>query len=237
MIHVLVTADTVIRDMLMNDYQFHAHATELDVYQSKGTILIYRKELTPSVISEAIDTFFAEKIWIVSPSRLVSTDHEIGDIIMPNVFLAYDHEIDTVDFNTTNRDNFLHDPLFLHHYEEQSDLDFETFGLSIGGICVTKNDGMDLIEREQIEFAYSADSVDESCYFLIEAAQKLGRAEDVYPVLAIINKDATSEEKAKIIKNIPPVLVYLQSQLSSDVSDLTVIADIDDDFTNEPDEF
>ena len=115
---------------------------------------------------------------------------------MPNVFLAYNHEIDTVEFSRTNRDNFLHDPLFLQHYEEQSDLNFDSFGLSIGGICVTKEDGMNDIDREQIEFAYSADSVDEACYFLIAEAQKLNRSEDVYPVLAIVGQNSSDEEKA-----------------------------------------
>lgn len=132
----------------------------------------------------------------MSISRIVSTDHELGDIVMPNVFLAYNHEIDTVEFSRTNRDNFLHDPLFLQHYEEQSDLNFDSFGLSIGGICVTKEDGMNDIDREQIEFAYSADSVDEACYFLIAEAQRLNRSEDVYPVLAIVGQNSSDEEKA-----------------------------------------
>ncbi len=127
MIHVLITSDTIIRDMLVNEYQFHPHATDAGVFQTKGTILIFRTKLKPSVISEAINSYFAEKIWIISPSRIVSTDHEVGDIVMPNVFLAYDNEIDEVEFDKSNRDNFLHDPLFLKHYEEQSDLNFETF--------------------------------------------------------------------------------------------------------------
>lgn len=242
MIHVLITSDAIIRDMLVNEYQFHAHATEPGAFQSKGTIMLYREKLEAAVISDAIDTFFAEKIWIISPARVVSTDHELGDIIMPNVFLAYDHEIDSVEFNRTNRDAFLHDPLFLHHYEEQSDLNFETFGLSIGGICVTKNDGMDNIDREQIEFAYSADCVDETCYFLVEAAKKLGREEDVYPILAIVGQESTVEDQARIIKNIPPVLIYLQSRIAgadgedtemmtlADVPDDDYEPDVDDDF-------
>lgn len=230
MIHVLVTADTIIRDLLVNEYEFHPHPTDAGVYQSKGTILLYRAKLEPAVISEAFTDYSAEKIWIISPSRIVSTDHELGDIVMPNVFLAYDHEIDAVEFDETNRDDFLHDPLFLKHYEEQSDLNFETFGLSIGGICVTKADGMNDISREQIEFAYSADSVDEVCYFLIAEAKRLNRSEDVYPVLAIVSQDSTDEETAKIIKNIPPVLIYLQQKLSGEDTGIINLTETDDDF-------
>lgn len=166
------------------------------------------------MISKAFTEYSADKIWIISISGIVSTDHEPGDIVMPNVFLAYNHEIDEVEFNKTNRDDFLHDPLFLKHYEEQSDLNFDSFGLSIGGICVTKEDGIRDFDREQIDFAYCADSVDEACYFLIAEAKRLERSEDVYPVLAIVGQHSSEEEKAKIIKNIPPVVAYLQQKTS-----------------------
>jgi hypothetical protein len=230
MIHVLVTSDAVIRDLLVDGYRFHAHATDIAVFQAKGTILVYREKLEPKIISEIIDRYYADKIWIIGTSRIVSTDHQLGDIVMPNVFLAYDHAIDTVEFDGSNRDDYLHDPLFLKHYEEQADLNFETFGLSIGGICVTKGDGMDGIDREQIEFAYSADCLDGVCYFLIEEAKRLGRDEDVYPVLAIVGQDSSPEDTARAIKNIPPVLIYLQSKISGEDSDIIALEHADDDF-------
>ncbi len=141
---------------------------------------------------------------------------------MPNVFLRYSHEIDSVEFDRTNRDEFLSDPLFLHHFEEQSDIDFETFGLSIGGICVTKSDGMDDTDREQLEFAYSADCVDEICYSLIESAIKIDRAEDVYPVLIIMGSESTELDQRSLAKNIAPVIDYLQTALNHDGEDSTI---------------
>ncbi len=131
MIHVLITSDASIRDLLIGEYDLHTHPTDSCVYQSQGVILIYNPKLVPDMISKAFTEYSADKIWIVSISGIVSTDHEPGDIVMPNVFLAYNHEIDEVEFNKTNRDDFLHDPLFLKHYEEQSDLNFDSFGLSI----------------------------------------------------------------------------------------------------------
>ncbi len=89
---------------------------------------------------------------------------------------------------------------------------------------------MNNIDREQIEFAYSADLVDEICYFLIEEAKRLGRDEDVYPILAIVNQDSSQEDHIKIFKNIPPVLIYLQSKISGEDSDIIALADADDDF-------
>lgn len=185
MIHVIITQNQHIRDILVVEYGLN-RIENLETYQLNGIILVYRESLDESVISHVIEEYVADTIWIVDAARVISNEHELGDIIMPNVFLRYDHEIDGVEFNKENQDSFLHDPLFLHHYEEQSDLDFESFGLSIGGITVTKQDGMDSVEREQVEFAYSADCIDEICYPLIAAASKLDRAESVYPVLAII---------------------------------------------------
>ena len=213
MIHVLLTQDTSIREILISEYGLN-RIQNLETYKSGEIILVYRETLDPSIISHVIEEYAAEKIWIIGSSRVVSNEHELGDIIMPNVFLPYDHEIDAVEFDRENQDAFLHDPLFLHHYEEQSDLDFESFGLSIGGICVTKWDGMDSVEREQVEFAYSADCIDEISYPLVLAAEKIDRKEDIYPVLLIVGRDSDTEEMIRLIKNIHPVLVYLQTKMS-----------------------
>lgn len=185
MIHVIITQNQCIRDVLVTEYGL-SRVENMETYRSNGIIVVYRESLDETIISHVIEEYVADTIWIVGVARVVSNEHELGDIVMPNVFLKYDHEIDGVEFNKENQDSFLHDPFFLHHYEEQSDLDFESFGLSIGGIAVTKQDGMDSVEREQVEFAYSADCIDEICYPLIAAADKLDRAESVYPVLAII---------------------------------------------------
>jgi hypothetical protein len=216
MIHLLLTQSTAIRDACIAHYGLHPHATDNHTFQSGGTILVFRDTLTPEILHEVTEAYVAEKIWVLVPSRIVSTEHEIGDIVMPNVFLRYSHEIDEVEFTRNNRDEYLSDPLFLHHFEEQSDLDFETFGLSIGGICVTKEDGMDGCEREQLEFAYSADCIDEVCYPLIESAIRQERAEDVYPVLIIMGSEASQEEQQLLAKNAPPVIAYLQSFFEHD---------------------
>ena len=137
------------------------------------------------------------------------------------MFLKYETPIETTEFTKENRDAYLHDPLFLTHFEIQNDLDFENFGVSIGGICVSKSDGIESYEREKVDIAYSADCIDTLCYDLISVARDLGRSEDVYPVLIIAGED----DEAKSHSHLLHVLDFLQS--SRDLTSLT--PDTDDD--------
>lgn len=163
-----------------------------------------------------ITAYNPDKIWILAEGRLVDNEHQVGDIIMPNVFLRANHEIDGVEFTKANQDAYLHDPLFLRHFERQSDMDFEKFGLSVGGICVTSPEGMDIPTREQLEFAYQADCVDEVSYEIIDAARRLERSEIMYPVLLITEANMLPERLALIAQNIAPVINYIQSDTTND---------------------
>jgi hypothetical protein len=83
----------------------------------------------------------------------------------------------------------------LTHYEQQTDVDFELFGLSIGGINVTKNDGLDDVSKESVEFAYSADSVDSILYFLVQEAITAGCSEQFFPLVLVLDGSMGEEKK------------------------------------------
>lgn len=227
MIHLFLTNSELLRDAAIAHYELGPAPLAESTYRRNDIILIYRAELTAEVLVHGLDHFVPGTIWILAESRLVSTDHQIGDVVLPNVFLHYNHEIDGVEFTRTNRDEFLEDPLFLHHFDEQADLDFEHFGVSIGGITVTKPDGMDAVDREQLEFAYSADCVEEVCYPIIREALSLDRAEDVFPVLVIMDRDSDPEQALRYARNALPVVDYLKDVATAN-ADSTVV--LDDDF-------
>ncbi len=50
---------------------------------------------------------------------------------------------------------------FLENYEEQEDYDFETFGLSVGGVCVSAEGEISDETLVEIASEYGADIVDE----------------------------------------------------------------------------
>jgi hypothetical protein len=211
MIHVLLTHDPVLRDAAIAHFSMTEKEDEPGVYQKQDKILLWSSDRPEELVEKAFNEYAAERVWILSEARSISTEHQVGDIVLPNTFLMYDRVIEQTDFNKDNRDSFLHDALFVSHYDEQSDLDFETFGLSIGGITVTKTEGLDDIVPEQVDFAYSADCVDPVSYPLLLAAKKLDRSEDVYPALAITEKGLSSEQSGAIYSHLFHVLEYLQA--------------------------
>ncbi|MFZ4461745.1 MAG: hypothetical protein ACOYN2_04400 [Patescibacteria group bacterium] len=230
MIHVFVTHDARIRDAAMAHFGLVEKMNASGVYQKLERILLWTESSPESLIERAFGEFAAGQVWILSSANVVSTEHEVGDIVLPNVFLPYDAAIESTSFTKENRDAFMRDPLFLSHYDEQDDIDFETFGLSIGGITVTKADGMSAELQEQVDFAYSADCVDPVTYPMILAAKKLERSEEVYPVLAMVKYDGQPEENAKIFGHLFHVVEFLQSPISQDD---TVEVDLDDGFDDE----
>ena len=62
--------------------------------------------------------------------------HEMGDVIVPNVFLSYDSTLEKVEITKANRDTLIKNPRFLTTFDEQKDYYVEDYGLSVGGIVV-----------------------------------------------------------------------------------------------------
>lgn len=93
---------------------------------------------------------------------------------------------------------------------------------------------MDGVDREKIEFAYSADCIDENMYSLIETAQQRKLEENIYPVLLIAGSESTETEILQLCKHIPPVITYLGGvSIGSDVSSELSVDDDEDDSDDE----
>lgn len=84
-------------------------------------------------------------------------------------------------------------PIFLEHYPIQGDYDFESFGLSVGGIHVSGEWNTESEDfRIRLRIVYENDTFDSLIYPFVEAAQKQGIQEKVYPVAYIWTEDKTA---------------------------------------------
>ncbi|HRI36213.1 MAG TPA: hypothetical protein PK765_04000 [bacterium] len=113
----------------------------------------------------------------------VSSDHETGDVVLPNVILPPD-----------SSDGQALPPIFLDLYPDQDDLLYEdSFGLSIGGIALDavlldkpSEEDMNRLRSSQ------ADAILDRLYSIV-ATHRVGGYESVFlPVLALRKRDSRS---------------------------------------------
>lgn len=90
-------------------------------------------------IALAMETYQAEHIYICALGYSVDMIHEIGDVIVPNVFLSYNPAIETQVVDRSNQDILWESARFLTFFEEQKDYYVEEYGLSLWGIIVDKS--------------------------------------------------------------------------------------------------
>jgi hypothetical protein len=133
------------------------------VYQKADWILIFSREHDIDVILPTIlDLWDPDRIYLPYLGRSIDMMHEIGDVILPNVFIPYtqseaqDIEDDAITAISGAR--------FLEIYDEQKDYYVEDYWLSLGGIVVEKtpNDpelNTDLMRTYEADI-YIEDSLD-----------------------------------------------------------------------------
>lgn len=92
MIHAILTGDHLLKETLIESFSLHAHPTDENVWQKNELILIF-SDKPQEKIEQAILSYNPEKIWSVSPGYAISTEHRLGDIVLPNVFLPYDEKV------------------------------------------------------------------------------------------------------------------------------------------------
>lgn len=143
-----------------------------------------------------------EKIFLVDVARSVDMTHEIGDIILPNVFFHYNPQIAEVELSRDNRDSLMGSAEFLEVFEEQKDYYVEDFGLSIGGILVS-NVPTDPDLNDKLMTVYEADAYSEWDTSEMVSIMK----ENLIPTLALIGI-----ESGKIPKNITKMPLTLVAE-------------------------
>ena len=111
------------------------HSTDSVTFYQKNNYIFVFSENTP------IRDLY-EKIILTDVGRSVDVDHEVGDIILPNIFFSFQKEILETEITSENRDNLIGKAKFLEIFDEQKDYFVEDYGLSVGGIIVenTPND-------------------------------------------------------------------------------------------------
>lgn len=112
--------------------------------------------------------------------RSIDTEHEIGDIILPNVFFECNTKVCTTEITKENRDDFVQNPIFLEIFDQQKDYYVEDFGLSIWGIAVSKTISWDE-HNDALMMAYAGD-----VYFEENLDDSIALAQDEHtPVLLL----------------------------------------------------
>lgn len=151
------------------------------------------------VLASVVEEFIPDTVFFLSESYPVSDEKKTGDIILPNVFFAYNPAIKDTEITADNRDTFLTHALFLENYDMQNDYDFESFGLSVGGINVSGIwDTQDEDFRTRLRLVYETDIFDADMFAFVTEAQRLGIEKKIYPMGIILSED-TATNSANVL--------------------------------------
>ena len=109
--------------------------------------------------------------------------------------------------------------MFLENYEEQEDYDFETFGLSIGGVCVSTGKELDEETLMKISSEFGADLVDERGIDAVSG----GLTDDefvIYPIYGvtdgIVGNDDEDVKESAVANNMAAVFRFLEDSFANE---------------------
>lgn len=139
MLRVLASSDSTLRDALVSTLSLEKKedTSHVVTYRKWEWIFVYfAHPITPEDMTWIAESFFPDRVYLPYFGYSIDVMHEIGDVIVPNVFLSYDLSLKDSDITKENRDTFSKNPRFLEIFAEQKDYYVEDFGLSVGGIVV-----------------------------------------------------------------------------------------------------
>lgn len=166
--------------------------------------------------------YLPERLYYASFGTSATSERYAGDVVLPNAFIPYGGTDDE------------EEAVFLENYEEQEDYDFETFGLSIGGVCVSTGKELDEETLMKIASEYGADLVDENGL----AAVSAGISDEefvIYPIYGVVdgivgNDDEDVKEEA-VAGNMAAVFRFLEDSFANENDDGNEADDEDDEVT------
>lgn len=139
MLRVLASSDSSLRDALVS-------ALSLEKKEETPHVVTYKKwewifvffprPIMPVDMTWIAESFLPDRVYLPYFGYSVDVMHEIGDVIVPNVFLSYSESLKDREITKENRDTLAENPRFLEVFDEQKDYYVEDFGLSVGGIVV-----------------------------------------------------------------------------------------------------
>ena len=91
------------------------HSTDSVAFYQKNNYIFVFSENTPirDLYEMTIQEYQPEKIILTDVGRSVDVDHEVGDIILPNIFFSFQKEILETEITSENRDNLIGKAKFL----------------------------------------------------------------------------------------------------------------------------
>ena len=98
--------------------------------------LALKMPLSLDIVEWMAATYLPERAYFPYFGYSIDMVHEIGDVIVPNVFLPYDTSLSHAEITKENRDTLVRNPRFLDTFSEQKDYYVEDYGLSVWGIIV-----------------------------------------------------------------------------------------------------
>lgn len=142
MLSAIIVDTPELRDTFANTLHLEKKPSEnprMHVYKRAHWILIFAEWVdVTEVVDWAIADYNPEKIYLPFFALSIDLTHEIGDVVLPNVFFHYDDRLSDITLDEENRDQFLGQAEFLEIYDEQKDYYVEDYGLSVGGIVVDR---------------------------------------------------------------------------------------------------
>ncbi|MDD2916363.1 MAG: hypothetical protein PHH70_00770 [Candidatus Gracilibacteria bacterium] len=194
MLHTVIVQNPVIFDLIQK--QIDAKRAPLshiscEVY-AYGNIRIVGKfsGSASDILSIMISEFNPDTVFFLSESYPVSDEKFAGDIILPNVFFSHNPEMGTTDGAKQLDASQISSPVFLEHYPLQGDYNFDSFGLSVGGIHVSGNWDQGLEDfRIQLRLAYENDTFDSELYSFVHTAKTPSILEKIYPIAYIATEN------------------------------------------------
>lgn len=135
MLSVIASSDISLRDAFAKILAFeHLEDTAFaSVFRKANRIFItFNTPITDDHVSWIASEFLPDRLYLPFTSYAIDMVHEIGDVIVPNVFFSYDPRLKSAELDEQNRDTFIENPKFLTSFLEQKDYYVEDFGLSLG---------------------------------------------------------------------------------------------------------
>ncbi len=161
MLRVIATESSPLFDILLSLYspeKKNAHHIA-EVYRKKDTVyLLLKKPLSIEVITWIASEFLPDRFYLPYFGYSVDQIHEVGDVIVPNVFFKYSPKLETTTIDKDNREWFIEETRFLETIWEQKDYYVEDFWLSVWGIMVSSAPDRPSQEmHEKLMLAYEGD--------------------------------------------------------------------------------
>lgn len=139
MISVICTNDVRVRDGFANALSLEKvedTSTKIMYQKGKWVLIFFRENFSKDDLDWITSSYIPDRIYLPYFGTSIDVMHEVGDIIVPNVFFSYNPRIESIEISEENRDSLMEWVQFLTHLEEQKDYYVEDFGLSVGGIIV-----------------------------------------------------------------------------------------------------